>query len=126
MDKQPANIHWLQNNNSNSPQRPPNQLRPGGGPNGQPPQGGSSLNRWLLIIVLVMLGIYAYSYFNSSNDASSSNRDQLTYSAFYNQINDGNIKTATFNGQTDITGSFKTPIGQYTQYDVIQLPNGDN
>jgi len=125
MDKQPANIHWLQNNNK-SPQRQQNQLGPGNRPNGQTPQRGPGINRWLLIIVLVMLGIYAYSYLNPANTSNTSNRDELTYSSFYSQINDGNIKTAVFNGQTDITGQFQHPVGQYTQYHVIQLPNGDN
>jgi cell division protease FtsH len=126
MDKQPANILWLQNNNKKSPQRQQNQLGPGNRPNGQTPQRGPGINRWLLIIVLVMLGIYAYSYLNPANTSNTSNRDELTYSAFYSQINDSNIKTAVFNGQTDITGQFQHPVGQYTQYHVIQLPNGDN
>jgi cell division protease FtsH len=73
-----------------------------------------------------MLGIYAYSYFNPANNSSTTNRDELTYSDYYTQINEGNIKTAVFNGQTDITGQFQHPVGQYTQYHVIQLPNGDN
>src|SRR6266487_574696 len=126
MDKQSANILRLQNNNNNNipPQRP-NQLRPGGGPNGQAPQGGSPLNRWLLIIVLIMLAIYGYSYFNSNNNATSSQRTELTYNQFYDQINAGNIKTAIFNGQVDITGDLRTPIQGHTQYHVIQLPNGD-
>ena len=126
MDKQPANIHWLQNNNNKSPQRQQNQPGPGSRPNGQTPQRGPGINRWLLIIVLMMLGIYAYSYLNPANTSNTSNRDELTYSSFYSQINDNNIKTAVFNGQTDITGQFKNPVGQYTQYHVIQLPNGDN
>src|SRR3989441_2335928 len=126
MDKQPANILWLQNNNNRSPQRQQNQFGPGGRPNGQPPQRSSGINRWLLIIVLVMLGIYAYSYFNPANNSNTTNRDELTYSDYYTQINEGNIKTAVFNGQTDITGQFQHPVGQYTQYHVIQLPNGDN
>ena len=84
------------------------------------------LNRWLLIIVLVMLAIYAYSYFNSSNNANAPQRDELSYNAYYDQINAGNIKTAIFNGQTDITGDFKNPVGPYKQYHVVQLPNGDN
>src|SRR5947199_6223042 len=128
MDKQPANLLWLQNNNNNTPGRQPNQLRPGPGgrPNGQPGQGGpSGLNRWLLVIVLVMLGIYAYSFFTQNSNNNTNQVDQLAYSAYYNQINAGNIKTAVFNGQTDITGEFKQPVGSYTQYRVIQLPNGD-
>lgn len=128
MDKQPANLLWLQNNNNNTPGRQPNQPRlgPGGRPNGQPGQGGpSGLNRWLLVIVLVMLGIYAYSFFTQNNNNNSNQIDQLAYSAYYGQINAGNIKTAVFNGQTDITGEFKQSVGSYTQYRVIQLPNGD-
>src|SRR5436853_1411091 len=128
MDKQPANLLWLQNNNNNTPGRQPNQLRPGPGgrPNGQPGQGGpSGLNRWLLVIVLVMLGIYAYSFFTQNSNNNTNQIDQLDYSAYYDQINAGNIKTAVFNGQTDITGDFKQPVGSYTQYRVIQLPNGD-
>jgi cell division protease FtsH len=126
MDKESANILWLQNNNS--PQRQQNQMRPGGGgQNGQSPQGGrpSGLNRWLLIIVLVMLAIYAYSYFSQANSSNTSQIDQLSYSSFYSQINAGNIKTATFNGTTDISGNFNHNVGQDTQYDVTQLPNGD-
>ncbi len=127
MDNVPTRKLWLQNNNNNSPQRPPNPLRGNGGlPNGQPGgRGGSNLNRWLLIIVLVMLGIYAYSYFNPANNTGTSQVDQLTYNAFYDQINAGNVKTAIFNGQTDITGDLRSPIGKFTQYHVIQLPNGD-
>ncbi len=125
MDKQPANMHWLLNNN-NSPQRPQNQLRPGqnGRPNGQPPQGGSSVNRWLFIIVLVMLAIYAYSYFNQPSSSSSSQTTQLMYNQFYDQINKNNVKTAVFNGTTDISGELKNPPGQ--QYHVVQLPQGDD
>src|SRR6266567_4121733 len=128
MNRQPANMHWLLNNNNDSPQRQQNQLRPGqnGRPNGQSPQGGSSINRWLFIIVLVMLSIYAYSYFSPANNTSTTQRTDLTYNAFYDQINAGNIKTAVFNGQTDITGQFRTPVGQYSQYHVVQLPNGDD
>ncbi len=132
MDKEPATtMLWLQNNNNNSPRRPQNPLRPGNGnrPDGQPPQGGtSSINRWLLIIVLVMLGIYAYSFFNQNNTSNTAQVDQLTYSDFYNQINEdtnGNIKTAVFNGTTDISGDFRQQVGPYKSYHVIQLPNGD-
>ena len=126
MHKEPANILWLQNNN-NTPQRQQNQLRPGGRQNGQTPQGGSSsnLNRWLLVIVLAMLGIYAYSFFSQNNNNNRNQVDQITYSTYYDQINAVNIKTAVFNGQTDITGEFRQPVDSYTQYRVVQLPNGD-
>ncbi len=129
MHEESARILWLQNNNNNNtPNRPQNPLRPGGRPNGSTPQGGgtSNLNRWLLIIVLVMLGIYAYSFFSQNSNNNTSQVDQITYSTFYDQINSGNIKSAVFNGQTDITGEFRQQVGSYTQYRVIQLPNGDS
>ncbi len=132
MDKQPTNMHLLQNNN-NTPQRQQNQLRPGPGGSGRPNGNGqtpkrepSLVNRWLLIIVGVMLAVYIYMYFNTNaNSANAPQRDELSYSAFYQQINDGNIKDATFIGTSDIQGNFRSPLNGYTQYHVVQLPNGD-
>ncbi len=131
MEKQPANVLWLQNNN-NSPQRQQNQLRPGPGgrQNGQPPQKGiSPLNRWLLVIVLMMLGIFLYQFFNNNSNSNMPPRDELNYSDFYNQINAGNIKSITIIGTSDITGFFcqsvTTSNGNFNQFHVVQLPNGD-
>jgi cell division protease FtsH len=130
MDKKPANKHWLQNNQM--PPRQQNQLRPGPGrPNGQPPQRGiTPLNRWLLVIVLLMLGIFLYQVFNNNNNSNTPPRDELSYSSFYNQINAGNVKSVTLIGSTDITGLFCTPVtasdgSTYNQFHVVQLPNGD-
>jgi cell division protease FtsH len=130
MDKKPANKHWLQNNQM--PPRQQNQLRPGPGrPNGQPPQRGiAPLNRWLLVIVLLMLGIFLYQVFNNNNNNNTPPRDELSYSSFYNQINAGNVKSVTLIGSTDITGLFCTPVtasdgSTYNQFHVVQLPNGD-
>ncbi len=131
MEKQPARVLWLQNNN-NSPQRQQNQLRPGPGgrQNGPSPQKGiSPLNRWLLVIVLMMLGIFLYQFFNNNSNSNIPQRDELNYSDFYNQINAGNIKSATIIGSTDITGYFCQPVetstGKFDQFHVVQLPNGD-
>jgi cell division protease FtsH len=126
MHKEPANHLWLQNNNT--PQRKQNQMRPGpgGSPNGRPPQRGMSVNRWLLIIVLVMLGIYLYQFLSANNSSSSQTQvDQLSYSDFMKEISAGNIKSATIIGSTDISGDFCTPIGQDTQYHVLQRPFTD-
>jgi cell division protease FtsH len=125
MDKQPENIYWLQNNNDRQ------QLRPGpaGRPNGQGPQRppSSSLNRWLLLIVLLMLGIYIFNYFNASSASNSAPTSvDLTYTQFYQQINDKNVKTAIFIGQTDIEGTLNTPVNGQTQYHVVQLPAGND
>jgi cell division protease FtsH len=131
MEKQPANVHWLQNNDD-TPQRQQNQLRPGPGnrPNGQPPQRGiSPINRWLLVIVLMMLGIFLYQFFNNNSSSNTPPRDELSYSDFYNQINTGNVKSVTIIGTTDITGYFcdavSTSNGKFVQFHVVQLPNGD-
>ena len=126
MEKQPANALWLQNNN-NSPQRQQNQLRPGpnGYPNGQPkPKGISPLNRWLLVIVLMMLGIFLFQIFNN-NSSNTPQRAELKYSDLYNQINAGNVKSVTITGTTDITGTFCQPVNNFNDFHVVQLPNGD-
>ena len=126
MHKEPANRYWLQNNNM--PPRQPNQMRPGPGgrPNGQPPQRGLSVNRWLLIIVMVMLGIYLYQFLSANNNsATQSQVKQLSYSDFMKEINNGNVKSATIIGSTDISGNFCTAEGQFTQYHVLQLPFPD-
>jgi cell division protease FtsH len=124
MEKQPANILWLQNNN-NSPQRQQNQLRPG--PNGQQPKpkGISPLNRWLLVIVLMMLGIFLFQIFNNNSNSNTPQRAELSYSDFYNQISAGNVKSVTLIGTTDITGTFCQRVNNFPDFHVVQLPNGD-
>src|SRR6516162_4674040 len=115
MEKRSANVLWLQNNN-NSPQRQQNQPRPGPGgrQNGQSPQKGiSPLNRWLLVIVLLMLGIFLYQFFNNNSNSNTPTRDELSYSDFYNQINAGNVKSISIIGSTDITGFFCTQVESY-------------
>jgi cell division protease FtsH len=131
INKKLANMHWLQNNN-NMPQRQQNQLRPGPGgrPNGQQPNRGiSPLNRWLLIIVLVMLGIFVYQFLNNNSNSNSPQRAELKYSDFYNQIKAGNVKSVTIIGSTDITGNLCQPVstanGSSNQFHVVQLQNGD-
>ena len=127
MEYEPARGFWLQNNN-NSPRRSSNQLRqsPRGGPNTNGPQRGmSSLNRWLLVIVLAMLGIYLYQFFSSNNSSNTPQRTELAYSDFYKQISQGNIKSVTITGSTDITGTFCSPVGGNSTFHVTQLPNGD-
>ena len=124
MDRQPGNMHWLQNNNDRQTQRPGTP----GGPNGQGPQKrpASNLNRWLLVLVVIMLAFYIYNYFsNSTANTNTPNADQITYTDFYQQIQAHNIKTATFIGQNTIQGQFSTPVNGYSQYQLTQLANGD-
>src|SRR5947209_19193969 len=82
MDKQPANLLRLQNNNNNTPGRQPNQPRPGPGgrPNGQLGQRGpSGLNTWILVIGLVILGINAYSFCTQNNNTNTNQSYQCAY-----------------------------------------------
>src|SRR6266700_1217576 len=126
MDTQPGNTYWLQNSNDRQPTRP----GPGGGrPNGQNPQQRPSggLNRWLWLLVGVMLALFIFNYINNSNQSTSTpQRVELTYTQFYDQIQQKNIKSATFIGQTDIMGELNTPVNKLSQYHVTQLPNGDD
>jgi cell division protease FtsH len=126
MENVPANTLWLQNNNGNAPgPRSQNQMRQNQGQNGQPPQrNSSSLNRWLLVIVLLMLGVYLFQFFNANNN-SAPTRAELQYSQFYQQSQNGNIKSMTITGSTDITGYFCSPVQGQTQFHLYQLPNGD-
>jgi cell division protease FtsH len=83
------------------------------------------LNRWLLVLVGVMVVVYLYSYFNFNTNTTTTTRTELSYSDFYKQIADKNIKTAIIIGQTDIQGQLNSPVGGHTDYHTVQLPNGD-
>jgi cell division protease FtsH len=120
MEKEPLPTHDRLQNNTTPPQRQQNQLRPGGAP-GQSPRP-SGLNGWLLLLVLVLLGVYLYYNISGSSSNNAPQRKELTYTQFYQQINAGNIKTATFIGNTDIVGDFRQAVDGDQQYHVYQLP----
>src|SRR5689334_17327801 len=93
MDRQPGNKHWLQNSND----RPPTSPGSGGRPNGQnqQPRPGGGINRWLWLLVGIMLALFIFNYINNSNQsASSPQRVELSYTDFYQQIQKQNIKSA--------------------------------
>ncbi|MBA2396699.1 MAG: ATP-dependent metallopeptidase FtsH/Yme1/Tma family protein [Ktedonobacteraceae bacterium] len=124
MSKQPENRYWLQNNNERQQPR----QGPSGRPNGQTPQTrpSNNLNRWLMLVVGILLVVYIVNWFNSTSQSNSTpQRVELTYTQFYNQIATKNVKTATILGQTDITGTLDNAVSGQTQYHVYQLPNGD-
>src|ERR1700738_2305430 len=123
MSKQPENMYWLQNNNERQQPR----QGPSGRPNGQtPPQRPSgNLNRWLMLVVGILLVVYIVNWFNSTSQSSSPQPVNLTYTQLYDQIANKNVKTATIVGQTDVTGTLKNAVSGQTQYHVYQLPNGD-
>ena len=117
-----ARILWLQNKNDAPGPRQQNPLRPNQNSNGQSPQrSSSSLNRWLLIIVLLMLGIYLFQFFNNPSN-NPPPRKELQYSEFYKQISSGNIQSATIIGQSDITGTFCDAVSGQKQFHVVQIP----
>src|SRR5260370_2475353 len=121
-------MHWLKNKK----EREQAQTRPGPGgrTNGQGPQRPTSgLNRWLLVLVGIMLVLFIFNYVSNANQSNNSpQRTELTYTQFYQQIQAKNVATATFIGQADITGTLRTPMhgSKLTQYHVTQLPNADN
>ncbi len=125
MDEWLGRVDRLQNNNDRQSSRP----GANGRPNGQstPPRPSNSLNKWLILIVGIMLIVYIYNYFNqvvSSNN--SSNRVELTFTQFLKQVDTDNVRTATLIGTSDITGELVNPISgdskKATQYHVYQLP----
>ncbi|GHO74490.1 ATP-dependent zinc metalloprotease FtsH [Ktedonobacter sp. SOSP1-85] len=126
MDRQPGNRYWLQNNNDRQ------QIRPGGPPNNngqnQQPRPSNRLNSVLLALVVVMLGLALFNFFNnaSQNTANSSQSNELSYTQFYQQIQQKNVKSATIVGQSDITGTLREPFKGKQNFHVYQLPNGDD
>ncbi len=124
MSKQPENMYWLQNNNERQSPR----QGPSGRPNGQNPQQrpSSNLNRWLMLVVGILLVVYIVNWFNSTNQTNSTpQRTDMNYTQFYNQVAAKNVKTATIIGQTDITVTLREAVNNQTLYHVYQLPNGD-
>jgi len=72
------------------------------------------------------LVIYVYNYFSASASTNSSPIQTISYTEFYQQIAEKNVKQATFIGQTEIDGTLKTATKGQTQFRVYQLPNGDS
>ena len=119
----------------NGPQRP----GPGGGGNGGnggPPgnSGMSLLVRSLIIIGVILLGVYLFQFFFSGgSNSSSSNAIEIPYSTFIAQVQAGNVKDVTFQGQ-DVNGDFKTSTRvqdvngntkEGTSFHFTQVSNGD-
>jgi cell division protease FtsH len=128
--------YMYQNNPNDGGQR--GTQRPNNGGNGGTGGGGngtSILLRSILIVVVALLGWYLIQYFFQGNASSSApNVIEVPYSTFYQQVEDGNVQSAIFQGQ-DITGTFKTavtvpgtnggPPQTGVHYHLTQLPNGD-
>src|SRR6266487_4080507 len=114
------------------------QRRPDNGSNGS--NGGSPRNKsrqglklFLLIVGIVLIFWALPQIFSQGSNVNGQNVGELPYSAFYQQVMNGNIKDATFQGQ-DITGDLRKAISLTdangnavltSQYHLTQLPNGD-
>src|SRR5436309_93913 len=119
-------------------QSPTGRQRSGDGSNDS--NGGSPRNngRQLLKLSLLLVGIVLISwsfiqFFSPGSSVNEQSVGEVSYSVFYKQVQAGNVKDATFQGQ-DITGDFKNALSLTdangdpvltTQYHLTQLPNGD-
>jgi cell division protease FtsH len=118
-------------------QSPTGQQHSNNGSNGS--NGGSPRNnnrqalKFSLIIIGIVFILWAVALMFSQASNVQQNVGELPYSTFYQQVQAGNVKDATFQGQ-DITGDFKNAISLNdangnpvltTQFHLIQLPNGD-
>src|SRR5438094_8393724 len=110
-------IHLYQRNPNeqgpNSPQAPNNGSKGNrNGNNGGPPRlTASALSvRSLTIIGVILLGWYLFQYFfTQSSSSNTTNVIEVPYSTFYQQVQVGNVKDVTFQGQ-DANGNFNKSI----------------
>lgn len=132
-------IHMYQRNpNEQGPNNPQAPKNGGNGNNGGPPPrvtGTALIVRSLIIIGVILLGWYLFQYFFTQNSSSNTpNVIEVPYSTFYQQVEAGNVKNVTFQGQ-DANGNFKESITvtdastgtskSGTAFHFTQLPNGD-
>ncbi len=131
-------VYMYQNPNDQGPRGTQRPNSGGSGNNNGGKRDNSStslLIRAVLIVVVLLLGYWLFTYFTSNTTSATSgpNVVEVPYSTFYTQVNEGNVATATFQGQ-DVTGNFKKAITvtdasgntkTSTQYHFTQLPNGD-
>jgi cell division protease FtsH len=131
-------VYMYQNPNEPGSRGPqfPNNGGNGNGNNPGGPNGSSLLVRAVIIGAILLVVWFLFQYFagsSSSSATSGPNVIEIPYSTFYQEVQDGNVATANFQGQ-DVTGTFKhqvtvtdvngnTKTG--TQYHFTQLPNGD-
>src|SRR5712692_7715630 len=117
---------------------PTGRQRPGNGSNnsngGSPRDNSRRVLKVFLLIVGVVLVYGAFiQIFSPVSNGNGQHVGELPYSSFYQQVMDGNVKDATFQGQ-DITGDFKNALSLTdangnpvltNQYHLTQIPNGD-
>src|SRR5579884_783073 len=105
-------IHLYQrNSHDQSPTGPQHSNNGSNGSNGgSPPNNNRRRWRIVLLIAGIVLVFWAIPLLSAQGaHAPGPPVGELPYSAFYQQIQAGNIKDATFQGQ-DVTGDFKQPV----------------
>nr|BBH89400.1 ATP-dependent zinc metalloprotease FtsH [Thermosporothrix sp. COM3] len=123
MDNKPDNNLWLQNSNDRQPMRP----GPSGRPNGQNsnPPPSNRFNTWLLVLVLAMLALFLFNYFNTLGRNANSPRFEMDYSEFLQQVEQKNVESVTFQGDSEITGTFRNSYKNHKEFKTYQLPIRD-
>src|SRR5216684_2193388 len=116
-------------------QGPSGRQRSNNGSNGGSPRNNTGRGwKIFLLIAGIVLVFWAFPLlFAQGAHVPGQPVGELPYSAFYQQVQAGNVKDATFQGQ-DITGDFKHALSLTdangnpvltTQFHLTQLPNGD-
>src|SRR6516225_6026340 len=129
--------HFYQRNSSNQgSDQSQHAQNPGEQDNGNNPRKKGMKPLKMFLILLALLSLLAIVPLFLNGQGSNTNGHpivELPYSFFYQQVMNGNVKDAVFQGQ-DITGNFKHPIsltgsngniGLANQYHLTQIPNGD-
>src|SRR5713226_5286417 len=134
MDTQVTHLYQRNHNDQSPTGRQRFDNGSNGNNGGRPPHN----NRQVLNLVLLIAGIVLIFWvlpllFAQGAHAPGQPLGELSYSAFYQQVQAGNVKDATFQGQ-DVTGDFKHALSLTdatgnpvlaTQYHLTQFPNGD-
>src|SRR5207245_6742992 len=129
---------YQHNSNDQGPERRQHHRNPANGDdaNGNDPRKKGTYPLRVFLIIVALLSLLAIVPLLLNPQGSNMNGQpvvELPYSSFYQQVMNGNVKDAIFQGQ-DITGDFKNPItltgsngniGLANQYHLTQIPNGD-
>jgi cell division protease FtsH len=136
MDAQAIYMYQNTPNDQNSRGNPNSNNNGNNGSNGGGPRdsGTSLLVRSVLIVVVVLVAWYLFQFFTASNNNTNNpNAIEVPYSTFYQQVQNNNVESVTFQGQ-DASGTFKAPVTvsdanggtkSSKQFHFTQLPNGD-
>ncbi len=137
MDTQFTHV-YQHNSNDQGPDRRQHPHNPANGDdaNGNDPRKKVTYPLRVFLIIIALLSLLAIVPLLLNPQGSNMNGQpvvELPYSSFYQQVMNGNVKDAIFQGQ-DITGDFKNPIsltgsngipGLANQYHLTQIPSGD-